>query len=156
MEENKNAQSSVDWISANDKIAMAKKAEEIIKAFNEGKEIWRDCMHSQAIFKPYRVEYIKDLLSLLSTEPDGLYIKKDPEYRPYKNAKEFLEALKEHGPYYYQTDLKDQHFYMTAQSVTDNGFYTYNDIICTYSEFLQMMTWQDGTKCGLLEASLLG
>lgn len=74
-----------------------------------------------------------------------------PKLRPYANAEEFLKAYKEHGPYYIQIDLKNDQFYMKPNCVINGGFYTYNDIICIYSEFLQMFEWQDGTPCGILE-----
>ena len=88
MKENKNAPSDgVDWILANDNFEKAKKAEEIIKAFNEAKEIWRESHINYRPLKPYRVEDINHILGLLTTEPDSLYIKDDNEHHTHKNIK---------------------------------------------------------------------
>ena len=88
MKENKKAPSDgVDWILANDNFEKAKKAEEIIKAFNEGKEIWRDSHNNYAPLKPYQVDDINHILSLLTTDADSLYIKDDNEHNTHKNIK---------------------------------------------------------------------
>lgn len=83
--------------------------------------------------------------------PESYRVKPEPKYRPYANAKEFLTALREHGPYYIQIDINAQQLYMCPNSVCNQGFWTYNDAICSYDEFMTMYEWQDGNPCGIME-----
>ena len=84
MKENKNTQSDgVDWILANDNFKKAKKAEEIIKAFNEGKEICRDSNNN---YEPL-IEDVNQILELLSMDADSLYIKQEKENHTHQNIK---------------------------------------------------------------------
>jgi len=89
-------------------------------------------------------------------------IKKEPTYRPYANAEEFLKASKEHGPYLEFIQKDDKGFYRThvlpiairgvwvefgknivshSGKVEDTPF---NQLIHTYK-------WSDGSVCGILE-----
>ena len=68
-----------------------------------------------------------------------------------KNAKEFLQAMKEHGPYYIRIDLKDQNTYLVPGIVYNNGFNTHMNTYCLFLEFFRKYEWQDGTICGILK-----
>lgn len=81
-------------------------------------------------------------------------VKKQPSYRLYKNADEFLQAQKEHGMYLrekvsqgvvmplgvndYRVILPDNRQPLTAKDFL-------------YENLLNCFVWQDGTPCGVKE-----
>ena len=73
-------------------------------------------------------------------------IKPEPKFRPYKNAGEFLQAMKEHGPY-----IKINNFYQPALSVRNEGIVV-NHLSVMYKELSSFpYSWQDNTPCGIME-----
>lgn len=72
-------------------------------------------------------------------------VKEESKYRPYKNAKEFLNAQKEHGP---NLEFKDT-FYMPLD-INNEGVKVFW-VEYKYKAILKDYTWQDGTPCGIKE-----
>lgn len=73
-------------------------------------------------------------------------VKPEPQLRPYVNAKEFLAAMKEHGPYVYRNG-----FYSIVGIIDDNGVKVDNAHI-PYIHLLSLdYQWQDGTPIGVVE-----
>ena len=80
-----------------------------------------------------------------------------PKLRPYANAEEFLQAMKEHGPMLYRRDVAE---YSTVAYCDDSTVsYLYNNGIepkvwrTAFEELLKLgrFQWQDGTTCGIEE-----
>lgn len=81
-------------------------------------------------------------------------VKSKPKYMPYKDAKEFLNAQKEHGPYIrygctYEIPIRvtDASIYTTIID-SDNVFKSYG---IDYKTLLTGYSWADRTPCGILE-----
>lgn len=77
-------------------------------------------------------------------------VKKEPKFRPYKNQKEYLEAEKIHGMrIHYPLCNKTL---AIPREVCDWGviWTTFCDLRSNWEE-LSHCTWQDGTKCGIIE-----
>lgn len=116
-----------------------------IEGYIEGKTIqvfygnvWHDCVLSTEIqfdmpHKHYR-------------------IKPEPKYRPYANAKEFLEAAQLHGPYIRSKTNPDHYLipgFVGNATVVLNGE---EDKQPSFTDLLRnKQRWQDGTICGILE-----
>lgn len=93
-------------------------------------------------------------------------VKKQPTYRPYKNAKEFLKAQEKHGMWL--KSIKKE-CYRLPINVNDKGVlvdivtaFTGDDNLClsnayktvepcliTYQTLLETNVWKDGQKCGV-------
>lgn len=71
-------------------------------------------------------------------------VKPETKVRPYANAKEFLEAKKEHGPYVYQNGVYD------IVSQIHNYGVMIDKADVSYRKLLEYQ-WQDGTPCGVQE-----
>lgn len=88
-------------------------------------------------------------------------------YRAYKNAEEFLQAWKEHGPFFKivkKYDNRNLAGYCSVSSFFDyrvsffasevneekRTFYV-NSKGLSYDELLDYATWSDGTPCGIKE-----
>lgn len=79
--------------------------------------------------------------------------------RPYKNAEEFLEAQKKHGPYVKYREDSLNYYYVSVIRVypesVDLGIFrghSANNVRkITYEMFLETkyFIWQDGTVCGV-------
>lgn len=117
---------------------------DVLKAYSNGETIqylrngqWFDFLEGELTFE--QLSYFE------------FRIKPELKLRPYKNAKEFFQAMKEHGPYYIQIDSKDNEYYMLPINVRNNGFQTWSDQYCTFIEFAQLCEWQDGHPTGILE-----
>lgn len=121
----------------------AKNKIEILNAYAEGKVLqiahkgqgdWEDT-HGELAFVFDRYDY---------------RVKPESKLRPYANAKEFLEAAKEHGPYF----TGNTHEYVFPATVYDNQAMVLNGREVHFIEFgvmLDIYTWQDGTPCGVIE-----
>ena len=73
-------------------------------------------------------------------------VKPEPKIRPYANAKEFIAAAKEHGPYVYHIGQ-----YSIVRIVDDNGA-NIDNAHMPYTHLLSLnYRWQDGHKCGIME-----
>ena len=76
-------------------------------------------------------------------------------YRPYKNAEEFLQAWKEHGPFF---KIKNRDIYYSVSSFDDKMVF-YSDWAAQkidfsgddYEDFLETAVWSDGTPCGIIK-----
>lgn len=127
------------------------KALEILTAYKLGKGIWRTCLSGNATFADYEIDNIFQLMDVLNKDPNSLYIKKDPVLRPYKNAKEFMEAMKIHGPGI--TANKGESFVVPRWAMlTSIEWGVGNDHASdTYKLIMETFEWQDGSPCGILE-----
>lgn len=128
----------------------AKHLSEVLKAYSEGKTV------EYRLASPYSIWCECDSLtefnqSTVYGERIEYRIKPEPALRPYANAREFLKAMKEHGPYYRQIDEAESEFFMMPGSVTNVGFGTYNGLVCNYEDFCKRYEWQDGSPCGVEE-----
>lgn len=124
---------------------------EILTAYKLGKEIWRTCLSSNATFADYEIDNIFQLMDVINKDLNSLYIKEDPVLRPYKNAKEFMEAMKIHGPGL--TANKGDSFFIPRWAMPTSIEW---GIECDYSTnsyqyVMETFEWQDGTPCGILE-----
>lgn len=117
---------------------------DVLNAYSEGETV-QYLQHGQWF------DFLEDELTLCHLSSFEFRIKPELKLRPYKDAKEFFQAMKEHGPYYIQIGLKEQEFYMLPGNVYNNGFQTWNDVHCPFIAFAQSYEWQDGTPCGILE-----
>lgn len=77
---------------------------EILKAFKEGKEIWRHCLDGISAFAEYQINDVEVLLFWLSKQPDSLYIKEKPKV---KTIKYTVEIEMPSGDYVSAGYLKD-------------------------------------------------
>lgn len=75
------------------------------------------------------------------------YRVKPNDYRPYNNAKEFLEAQREHGMYVIR--LTSQLYYMPT-CVGDMNVELGRGIV-EYQDLLRAYFWQDKHPCGVLD-----
>lgn len=74
-------------------------------------------------------------------------VKPEPKVRPYENAKEFLDAMKEHGPFI----TRDDEVYKMALTVFDDRA-NYETTFVEYEYLIELgYKWQDGTPCGVEE-----
>lgn len=82
-------------------------------------------------------------------------IKEEPQYRPYANAKEFLQAQKEHGPYILEKAAVDR--YLNPVMILSDGivfWFSNHTVTFKYSEIdKKPFYWQDGTPCRVIEAN---
>lgn len=120
---------------------------DVLKAYSDGKEIeyrkkvknnqWGD-WHTATIYHNF------------SGKDNTEYrIKDESNYRPYKNAEEFLQAQKEHGPYFV---FEDNYLIFPIRVmplglelyVPWNGDNTVRGI--SYNDIVDFK-WQDGTRC---------
>ncbi len=76
-------------------------------------------------------------------------IKPEPKYRPYKDAKEFVQAQKEHGLYLtfgkgvYRFPIEVYDYTITIYKFSAHDTLSYEELL--------KYTWQDGTPCGVKE-----
>lgn len=77
-------------------------------------------------------------------------VKKEPTYRPYKNAEEFLQVQKEHGMYI--RDIVDGTYYVPTSVVSVGIDLTAEgkEIRIEWTELCKEFVWQDGTPCGVI------
>lgn len=82
-------------------------------------------------------------------------IKPEPHYRPFKNAEEVMEAIKQHGPYIKENNT---YRYLKKFTVMENGEIVYSfsgwssTSVKTWNEVYSLITWADGTPFGKLES----
>lgn len=76
-------------------------------------------------------------------------IKPEPKLRPYKNAKEFLHAQKEHGMYVIFSNLSE--YILAIPNCIDNESVIVEDEEYTYKQCLDSLKWQDDSPCGIME-----
>lgn len=116
----------------------AKELLPIIQAFAEGRPIeYQD---------PYE-KWIESDMMAFDLSPENYCIKPEPNYRPFKNAKECWQEMQKHQPFGWLKDKKDDHYILiTAISNTDVDQITSNGNIswmfCSISKFY---TFADGT-----------
>lgn len=114
---------------------------EVLKAYKEGKtiqsntntpDVWVD--NNKPIWDFERIKY---------------RVKTETQFRPYKNKEEYLEAEKIHGMCINHLCNKTL---AIPREVCDWGviWTTYPNLRSNWEE-LSRCTWQDGTKCGIVE-----
>lgn len=128
-------------------IKEAKDLSDILAAFSEGKAIQVNKSSSKTA-KWVDVTAVSDIISAYSNSKE-LRVKPDPVYRPYKNAQEFFEAQRVHGPY---VKYSPSQFLMPTYFSDEGVDFTFNDCnhFYNYQRLLEVWTWSDGTKCGHL------
>lgn len=72
-------------------------------------------------------------------------IKPEPRYRPFKNAEEVMEAIKEHGDWVKHDNDIERVFSFNHETVN----LTYSNVL--YSDAFKMYSFYDGTPFGKLE-----
>lgn len=120
---------------------------EVLKAVDEGKTI---------MFKPKR---LPAAVWAVCEKPswnfgDNDYkVKPEPKLRPYKNAEEFLQAGKEHGPYIKQPDPGTKRYLNPVMVFDDRVIFWFGSVpaVNYYYDQILEFKWQDGTPCGILE-----
>lgn len=118
---------------------------EVLKAYSEGKPIQARNLNPTLGYSDWRdIGYIN-----LYDETMEYRVKSEQKYCPYANAKEFLQAMKEHGPYYRKIALKEASLYMHPGSIGSGSFYQLDGRPCDYSRFLREYVWQDGHPGGI-------
>ncbi len=76
-------------------------------------------------------------------------IKQEPKIRPYKDAKEFLKASKEYGPYIIRRNAVHSAYIPTETHKGCIKFST-GDLV-DYETLLKNYMWQDNITCGVKE-----
>lgn len=120
----------------------AKELLPIIQAYAEGKPIQIKGLGGQWTDVNYELDF--------NSKISYYRIKPETKLRPYATPEEFLQAMKEHGPY---LCLGTEQYYLPIMIVRDNGI-VYSGRFKTYFknyEELIKLVWQDNTPCGILE-----
>lgn len=73
-------------------------------------------------------------------------IKPENKLVPYDCANEFLEAMKEHGPY-----IKDNNGVFKLPLVVGKATVVVGEDLPTYGELAKNYWWQDGSPCGIMQ-----
>lgn len=119
---------------------------DVMKAYSEGETI-------QYLSRGQWFDFLEEELTIVHLSSFEFRIKpEDPKLRPYKNEKEFLQAMKDHGPYITQNNIN----YYCYQRVTNTyvQFAQGEDKPLTFKSMLEnKYKWQDGTPCGILETN---
>lgn len=120
---------------------------DVVKAHQEGKKIefrWDPRFQLKANDWVLCTEYNMWDFSIYEYR-----VKPEPKFRPYKNAEEFMEARRTHGPALIDRRITAYiQFVMPAQV----GLRVYfKDLAVSYDELLYSYTWMDGTSCGIKE-----
>ena len=83
-------------------------------------------------------------------------IKQKDEYRPYKDADEFLSGQKKHGIYYREKKSRlkqyEQPIYVDnvlVANISPTAECDSYSTLHTYQELFDYYVWQDGTPCGV-------
>ena len=122
----------------------AKELLPIIQAFSEGKEI-------QA-YNPSEKEWYDKYESIdFCSESPKYRIKPEPKYRPFKDADECFEEMKNHQPFGLIKD-KQQHEYFNMISICINAATTfqYDEVeYYDYQKLINEYTFADGTPFGV-------
>lgn len=117
---------------------------EIMKAYVNGKQIQFRAINSSSIWH--------DIDEPQWDWSDSEYrIKPEPKRRPYKDAEEFLKALKEHGPMIKDLDPKIDVYLSVIGVYPDRKHITTNIWNIEFESLLNGYAWQDGTPCGVVE-----
>ena len=121
---------------------------EVVRAHRDGKIIqW--CNADKNDWADYQICCFKDSGLNFDFIHYDYRIKPESKLRPYRDAKEFLNAQKEQGPY-----IKTlEHGYQIIISVFNSGIAYVNSEGCIkFSDLSESYTWQDDTPCGIIEA----
>lgn len=123
----------------------AKYAAEVIKAYAEGKDVeykevyngdklWHSPIGNDPVFDWYHNDY---------------RIKKEPTYRPFKNAKECWEEMQKHQPFGW---IRNGVYYQLIRNVNNASIYVdYFVKEFNYEEALGDFIFIDGTPFGIKE-----
>ena len=123
----------------------AKHLSEILKAYSEGKTI-QFALKGRNDWDDYYV--LNEDVVTLNTVDFDYRIKPEPKYRPYKNAKEFLMAQKEHGPYLQR--MRNAVFRIPTL-IGDESIEFQDGCADAYEDLIESGKWQDSTPCGVAE-----
>lgn len=115
----------------------AKELLPIIKAFSEGMEIQSS---------PENEENWETVYNPLWVELRKYRIKPESKYRPFNNAKEFIEALNKHGGW---MRVKNANFYFIPLEVGFDSITSYTSTVHSYCDVLDRFVFYDGTPCGV-------
>ena len=126
---------------------------DVLKAYSEGKDI-EIASKGCSDWMTYNVSKDEKIITEFSSDHFDYRIKPEPKYRPYKNAEEFLKGQKEHGDMLYNRVNGEYHHPVQVRNGGINVMYENNTTYHTFAELLKSSynyTWQDGTKCGIIE-----
>lgn len=77
-------------------------------------------------------------------------VKPGKKLRPYANAMEFADAMREHGPMLKNIEAYDT-YRMPTNAFSTVVWITGNPDSIKYKDLLMSYKWQDGHKCGIME-----
>lgn len=119
----------------------AKKAAEVMMAYAEGKEIEFACTGEDY--------WGTNDYPIFDWEDFDYRIKKEPTYRPFKNAKECWEEMHKHSDFGW---IRNEVYYQLIRNV-NSEFICVDDFVkrFNYEEALGYFTFIDGTPFGIKE-----
>lgn len=113
----------------------------VIKAYAEGKEIE---------LKDFDGNW-KDTFSLSFCRPPENYrIKSEVKCRPFKNAEECWQEMRNHSPFGWVSFKGEENSYIQCQGIEDRGI-LYNSDTWTFEYMLSDFTFIDGSPFGIKE-----
>lgn len=126
----------------------AKKLLPILQAFIDGriiqyKNVWnRWCdVNDESALSLEEIEH----------EPDKYRIKPEPKYRPFKDAEEYWQEMKNHQPFGYVID-KTTKLFSNIGTLDNRGILTLcTQYSCSLKESFNRYTFADGTPFGIKE-----
>lgn len=123
----------------------AKYLSDVLKAYSDGKIIEYRKKNTIYAWEVYKGQNLDENCYVYRIKPEQ-------KLRPYKDAAEFLNAQKEHGPYIDTENWTTLGTYTIPYSINNSRVY-WNAGYDLYSnwEELSHHVWQDGTPCGILE-----
>ena len=117
----------------------AKQMAEVLNAYAEGKpiEVLLDGEWGEVDLNEYSFD-----------ERESYRIKKEPKYRPFKNAKECLDEMQEHQPIGW---LRWDKIFVQITSITSTSIMFDRDFHYFYELLDEKVTFADGQPCGIKE-----
>ena len=112
----------------------------IIKAYSEGKQI--------EFYNPYEGGWVLIEAPDFSYSANSYRVKKEPVYRPFKNANECWEEMKRHEPFGW---FKLPNGYLYSILHLTEGGVVLDDMFYCYSSALKEFVFTDGTPFGIKE-----
>lgn len=118
----------------------------VMQAYVDGKVIQMRPKHENVWQDCYKYDEFKD--DYWDFVRFDYRIKPENKLTPYDCANEFLEAMKEHGPY-----LKDNDGILKLPLVIGKATVVvgFSEDQPTYEELAREYKWQDGSPCGIMQ-----
>ena len=117
----------------------------ILEAIKEGKTIqWND----MGVWCDIDGDDEGFVLDTLIGKPDGYRIKPEPQFRPFKDAKECWAEMLKHQPFGWVKDRNGSKF--VIENVDSRGFVeVYDEGTCNFNEVFENRTFADGLPFGV-------